>query len=62
MTQTSQYDFITSGPACLICGDPTRIYGAEPHPRLPQAELRTYVCDSCDLTRVLELPIQNLAS
>jgi hypothetical protein len=35
-------------PPCDSCGGPTRIYGIEPHPRLADTDVNTYVCDACD--------------
>jgi hypothetical protein len=44
-------------PSCESCGATTRIYGVEPHPRLPHTEIHTYVCDACDETQVLVVPL-----
>jgi hypothetical protein len=45
-------------PHCETCGGPTRIYRIEPHPRLPNTDVNTYVCDTCDMTQVLVVPIK----
>jgi hypothetical protein len=44
-------------PLCASCGAATRIYGIEPHPRLAGKELHTYVCDACDETQTLVVPL-----
>jgi hypothetical protein len=44
-------------PACQRCGVSTRLYGVEPHPRLPHTDLYTYVCALCDTTEVLVVPV-----
>jgi hypothetical protein len=44
-------------PACGRCGVSTRLYGVEPHPRLPHTDLYTYVCAPCDATEVLVVPL-----
>jgi C4-type Zn-finger protein len=43
--------------ACPICNDRTRLYGVEPHIRLPHTEIHTYVCDACDTTEVVMVPM-----
>jgi hypothetical protein len=58
MTQTYVEQSIPlSTPACDTCGMPTRIYGIEPHPRLPHTDVNTYVCDACDSNQVLVVPL-----
>ena len=47
-----------STPLCDTCGGPTRIYGIEPHPRLPHTDVNTYVCDTCDTNQVLVVPLK----
>lgn len=42
---------------CPQCGDRARLYGIEPHVRLPRTELHTYVCDICSATEVLVVPL-----
>lgn len=44
-------------PSCETCGAITRIYGIEPHARLARTEVHTYVCDACDETQVLVVPL-----
>jgi hypothetical protein len=44
-------------PPCESCGATTRIYGIEPHPRLTRTEVYTYVCDGCDQSQVLVVPL-----
>jgi hypothetical protein len=43
--------------ACPICGDRTRLYGVEPHIRLARTEIHTYVCDVCNATEVVVVPM-----
>ena len=43
--------------ACPICNDRTRLYGVEPHIRLAHTEIHTYVCDACDTTEVVMVPM-----
>ena len=43
-------------PECARCGKPTRLIAAEPHPRVSQADLRTFRCASCDDTQTLVVP------
>lgn len=50
-----------STPACDTCGQPTRIYGIEPHPRLPHTDVNTYVCDACDTSQALVVPLPRKA-
>jgi hypothetical protein len=52
-----------STPTCTGCEGPTRIYGIEPHARLPHTDIHTYVCDSCDtsLAVVVPLPVKLMA-
>jgi len=45
------------GPACETCSSPTRMFGIEPHPRLPHTDVHTYVCDACDVSQVLIVPL-----
>jgi hypothetical protein len=49
-------------PACPQCGDPARLYGVEPHIRLAHTEIYTYVCDACDVTEVVVVPLANRAN
>ena len=44
-------------PSCESCGATTRIYGIEPHARLARTEVHTYVCDACDQTQALVVPL-----
>jgi hypothetical protein len=44
-------------PPCETCGGPTRIYGIEPHPRLAQTDVHTYVCDVCDTNQIIVVPL-----
>lgn len=44
-------------PTCPICEGHTRLYGTEPHPRLPRTDLHTYGCDTCGTTDVMVVPI-----
>ena len=46
-----------TGPACETCANPTRFYGIEPHPRLVHTDVHTYVCDACDASQVLVVPL-----
>lgn len=48
-------------PPCETCGGLTRIYGIEPHPRLPYTDINTYVCDGCDSTQALVVPVRRIA-
>ena len=58
MTETHVAQTITvSTPPCENCGQATRIYGIEPHPRLPHADINTYVCDACDSTQAPVVPL-----
>ena len=43
--------------ACPVCGDRTRLYGVEPHIRLARTEIHTYVCDACNATEVVVVPM-----
>lgn len=44
-------------PLCESCGKDTRIFGIEPHVRLAHTEVHTYVCDACDETQVIVVPL-----
>lgn len=44
-------------PSCETCGESTRIYGIEPHVRLARTEVYTYVCDACDETQIVVVPL-----
>ncbi|MDB5582727.1 MAG: hypothetical protein JWR80_7903 [Bradyrhizobium sp.] len=44
-------------PPCETCGAATRIYGIEPHARLARTEVYTYVCDACDETQAIVVPL-----
>lgn len=48
-----------STPPCESCGGATRIYGIEPHPRLAHTDVNTYVCDACDTTQALVVPLKS---
>lgn len=62
MTETHVAETIVlSTPPCDNCGHPMRIYGIEPHPRLPRTDINTYVCDACDSTQALVVPLRNKA-
>ena len=47
----------TAAIACPVCGDRTRLYGVEPHIRLARTEIHTYVCDACDTTEAVVVPV-----
>ncbi|HEY4140232.1 MAG TPA: hypothetical protein VGM57_02395 [Pseudolabrys sp.] len=47
-------------PPCEVCGGTTRIFGVEPHPRLAQAEIHTFVCDACDKSLAMVAPMPSL--
>jgi hypothetical protein len=58
MTETHvEQKSVISTPSCKTCGGATRIYGIEPHPRLPHADVNTYVCDACDTSQALVVPV-----
>jgi hypothetical protein len=58
MTETYvEQTIIVSTPPCENCGARTRIYGIEPHPRLPHTDINTYVCDACDTSQALVVPL-----
>ena len=58
MTQThTEQSSVIVTPLCEVCGKSTRIYGIEPHPRLPHTDVNTYVCDACDTTQTLVIPL-----
>ena len=42
---------------CERCGELARLVGIEPHPRFAGADLRTYLCDYCDETGVVVVPL-----
>ncbi len=46
-----------AAPPCTACEGPTRIYGIEPHSRLAETDIHTYVCDTCDTTQILVVPL-----
>jgi hypothetical protein len=46
-----------STPPCSACEGPTRIYGIEPHLRLAHTDIHTYVCDACDTSQILVVPL-----
>jgi hypothetical protein len=52
-----EHPVMLSTPPCEVCGRPTRIYGIEPHPRLPHTDINTYICDVCDRSQVLVAPV-----
>jgi hypothetical protein len=47
----------TLAPPCEKCGQPMRIYGIEPHLRLAHTDVHTYVCDPCDATQAIVVPL-----
>jgi hypothetical protein len=49
-------------PLCEKCSCRTRLAGIEPHPRLPQTDLRTYQCLACNEVQVAAVPLVPLAS
>jgi hypothetical protein len=49
-----------SEPRCQTCKGATRIYGIEPHPRYANTDVHTYVCDVCDATQVIVVPLPKL--
>lgn len=49
-----------SHPRCQTCNGPTRIYGIEPHLRYAHTDVHTYVCDACDATQVIVVPLAKL--
>lgn len=44
-------------PRCEKCGCRTRLAGIEPHPRLPQTDLRTYQCLACNDVHAVAVPL-----
>ena len=46
-------------PSCESCGANTRIFGIEPHIRLAHTDIHTYVCDACDETQIVVVPLPN---
>jgi hypothetical protein len=47
---------------CPRCDRPMRLYGIEPHMRLPDTDLHTYGCINCDMTEVLLAPMRLIGS
>jgi hypothetical protein len=47
--------------SCARCDRPMRLHGIEPHMRLPDTDLHTYGCVSCDTTEVLIAPVRPLS-
>ena len=63
MTETHvEQNPVISTPPCETCGGPTRIYGIEPHPRLPGTDIHTYVCDACDTSQAVVVPLPQKVS
>jgi len=42
--------------ACPHCDGRMQLYGVEPHPHLPETDLKTFVCDRCDAIEALPAP------
>lgn len=56
--KTAPHNFSSAAViACPICGERTRLYGVEPHIRLARTEIHTYVCDACNATEVVVVPM-----
>jgi hypothetical protein len=51
----------THGPVCSQCRGPTRLTGIEPHPTLPQTDLRTYQCLMCNGVQASVVPVDDKA-
>lgn len=47
---------------CGTCGGTTRIYGIEPHARLAHTDVHTYVCEVCDESQVIVVPLPKPAA
>lgn len=63
MTETYvEQKAVISTPPCETCGRSTRLYGIEPHPRLPHTDVNTYVCDVCDTGQALVVPLSRKSS
>ncbi len=45
---------------CAHCDRRMRLYGIEPHIRLPDTDLHTYGCVNCETTEVLMAPTRLL--
>jgi hypothetical protein len=42
--------------ACPHCDGSMQLFGVEPHPQLPETDLKTFVCDRCGAIEVLPAP------